>query len=109
MKINSSEKLRKNREISLKRLDVAMDQCEPQFNKMLVDVKKSKNKFLSSWMNYKNHKISDKEFLQITDSFAQILVSEKKMYAKFRKILGPRDTEFQKACKKIHDWEANHE
>ena len=67
MKINSSEKLRKNREISLKRLDVAMDQCKPQFNKMLVDVKKSKNKFLSSWMNYKNHKISDKEFLQITD------------------------------------------
>ena len=109
MTMNKIEKLRKNRETYLKKLDVAMEQCDPEFEKMSVDVRKSKNKFLSSWKSYKNHKISDQDFLQITDSFAQTLDSEKKMYAKFRKILGPLDSEFQKRCKKISDWEDNHD
>ena len=79
MKITQIDRLRKNRETYLKKLDVAMEQCDPEFEKMSVDVRKSKNKFLSSWKSYKNHKISDQDFLQITDSFAQTLDSEKKM------------------------------
>ena len=45
MTMNKIEKLRKNRETYLKKLDVAMEQCEPEFKKMSVDVRKSKNKF----------------------------------------------------------------
>jgi len=101
------EKLRKDRKISLKKLDDAMDKCAQEHDKMIDKVKNSKSKFLSSYKDYKNHKISDKEFLQITGNFAQIIDLEEKMYNKFSKILGPLDREFQKRCKKIFEWE-NH-
>ena len=68
-----------------------------------------KNIFLDSYRNYTNQKISEKEFLQITDNFAQTLILEVKMIRKIRKILTPLDSEFQKRCKKIYDWEDNHE
>jgi len=103
--MTSIDKLKKDREIALKKLDDAMEQCIPELNKMYDDVKKSKSKFLSSYNDYKNHKISDQKFLQITDSFAQILDLEKKMYDRNSKILKPLDTEFQKKCKKVYDYE----
>ena len=103
--MTSIDKLKKDRDISLKKLDDAMEQCSPELNKMYDNVKKSKSKFLFSYNDYKNHKISDQEFLQITDSFAQILDLEKKMYDRNSKILKPLDTEFQKKCKKVYDYE----
>ena len=103
------ERIRKSRKVALKKLDDAMDKWGPERIKMDHAVEKSKNIFLDSYRNYKNQKTSEKEFLQITNDFAQTLDSEKKMYAKFRKILEPLDSEFQKRCKKISDWEDNHE
>ena len=99
------EKLRKDRKISLKKLDDAMDKCGQEHDKIIDKVKNSKSKFLFSYKDYKNHKISDQEFLQITENFAQIIDLEEKMYNKFSKILGPLDREFQKRCKKIYEWE----
>ena len=103
------EKIRKNREIALKKLDDAMDKWGPERIKLDHTVEKSKNIFLDSYRNYTNQKISEKEFLQITDNFAQTLILEYKMIRKIRKILKPLDSEFQKRCKKIYDWENNHE
>jgi len=107
--MNKIERIRKNREVALKKLDEAMDQWGPERIKMDHTVEKSKNIFLDSYRNYKNQKISEKEFLQITNNFAQTLILEVKMIRKIRKILTPLDSEFQKRCKKIYDWEDNHE
>ena len=109
MKIASIEKLRKNRKISLKKLDDAMDKWGPERIKMDHAVEKSKNIFLDSYRNYKNQKISQQEFLQITNDFAQTLILEDKMNKKIRKILQPLDAEFQKSCNKLHNWRTNHE
>ena len=103
------ERIRKSREVSLKKLDDAMDKWGPERIKMTHAVEKSKNIFLDSYRNYKNQKISKKEFLQITDNFVQTLILEDKMTKKIRKILTPLDAEFQKSCKKIYDWEDNHD
>jgi hypothetical protein len=109
VKMNKIERIRKNREVALKKLDGAMDKWAPERFKMDDAVEKSKNIFLDSYRNHKNQKISDKEFLQITDNFAQTLILEDKMTKKIRKILTPLDSEFQKRCKKIYDWEDNHD
>ena len=103
------ERIRKNREVALKKLDDAMDKWGPERIKMDHAVEKSKNIFLDSYRNYTNQKISEKDFLHITDNFAQTLILEVKMIRKIRKILTPLDSEFQKRCKKIYDWEDNHE
>ena len=103
------ERIRKSREVALKKLDEAMDQWGPERIQMDHTVEKSKNIFLDSYRNYKNQKSSEKEFLQIADNFAQTLILEDKMIRKIRKILQPLDSEFQKRCKKIYDWEDNHE
>ena len=109
MKMNKIERIRKNREVALKKLDDAMDKWGPERIKMDHAVEKSKNIFLDSYRNYTNQKISEKDFLHITDNFAQTLILEDKMTKKIRKILTPLDSEFQKRCKKIYDWEDNHE
>ena len=109
MKMNKIERIRKNREVALKKLDEAMDKWGPERIKMDNAVEKSKNIFLDSYRNYTNQKISEKDFLHITDNFAQTLLLEDKMTKKIRKILTPLDSEFQKRCKKIYDWEDNHE
>jgi len=103
------ERIRKSREVALKKLDDAMDKWGPERIKMDHAVEKSKNIFLDSYRNYQNQKISEKEFLQITDNFAQTLLLENKMTRKIRKILQPLDTEFQKSCKKLHNWRTDHE
>jgi len=108
-KMTKIEKIRKNREVALKKLDDAMDKWGPERIKMDHAVEKSKNIFLDSYRNYTNQKISDKDFLHIADNFAQTLILEDKMIRKIRKILTPLDSEFQKRCKKIYDWEDNHE
>ena len=107
--MNKIERIRKNREVALKKLDEAMDKWGPERIKMDNAVEKSKNIFLDSYRNYTNQKISEKDFLHITDNFAQTLLLEDKMTKKIRKILTPLDSEFQKRCKKIYDWEDNHE
>ena len=103
------ERIRKSREVALKKLDDAMDKWGPERIKMDHTVEKSKNIFLDSYRNYTNQKISEKEFLQITNNFAQTLILEDKMIRKIGKILQPLDSEFQKRCKKIYDWEDNHD
>ena len=103
------ENIRKSREVALKKLDDAMDKWGPERIKMDHTVEKSKNIFLDSYRNCTNQKISEKEFLQITDNFVQTLILEDKMTKKIRKILTPLDAEFQKSCKKIYDWEDNHD
>ena len=107
--MNKIERIRKNREVALKKLDDAMDKWGPERIKMDHAVEKSKNIFLDSYRNYTKQKISEKDFLHITDNFAQTLILEVKMIRKIRKILTPLDSEFQKRCKKIYDWEDNHE
>ena len=103
------ERIRKSREVALKKLDEAMDKWGPERIKMDHAAEKSKNIFLDSHHNYKNQKSSEKEFLQIADNFAQTLILEDKMTRKIRKILTPLDAEFQKRCKKIYHWEDNHD
>ena len=103
------ERIQKSREVALKKLDDAMDKWGPERIKMDHAAEKSKNSFLDSYRNYTNQKISEKEFLQITDNFVQTLILEDKMTKKIRKILTPLDAEFQKSCKKIYDWEDNHD
>ena len=103
------ERIQKSREVALKKLDDAMDKWGPERIKMDHAAEKSKNSFLDSYRNYTNQKISEKEFLQITDNFAQALILEDKLSKKIRKILTPLDAEFQKSCKKIYDWEDNHD
>ena len=96
------ERIRKSREVALKKLDEAMDQWGPERIKMDHTVEKSKNIFLDSYRNYKNQKISEKEFLQITNNFAQTLILEDKMIRKIRKIFEPLDAEFK-------NWRTGHE
>ena len=103
------ERIQKSREVALKKLDDAMDKWGPERIKMDHAAEKSKNIFLDSYRNYTNQKISEKEFLQITDNFAQTLILEDKLSKKIRKILTPLDSEFQKICKKIHEREAKHD
>ena len=103
------ERIQKSREVVLKKLDDAMDKWGPERIKMDHAAEKSKNIFLDSYRNYINQKISGKEFLQITDNFAQALILEDKVIRKIRKILTPLDSEFQKICKKIHEREAKHD
>ena len=107
--MNKIERIRKNREVALNKLDDAMDKWGPERIKMDHTVEKSKNIFLDSYRNYINQKISGKEFLQITDNFAQTLILEDKMIRKIRKILTPLDAEFQKYCNKLHEREAKHD
>ena len=103
------ERIRKSREVALKKLDEAMDKWGPERVKMDHATEKSKNIFLDSYRNYRDQKISEKEFLQIANNFAQTLILENKMTRKIRKILTPLDAEFQKRCKKIYDRGDNHE
>ena len=103
------ERIQKSREVALKKLDDAMDKWGPERIKMDHAAEKSKNIFLDSYRNYTNQKISEKEFLQITDNFAQALILEDKLNKKIRKILTPLDSEFQKICNKLHEREAKHD
>ena len=103
------ERTRKSREVALKKLDDAMDKWGPERIKMYDAVEKSKNIFLDSYYNYKNQKISEKEFLQITNDFAQTLILEDKLTRKIRKILEPLDSEFLKSCNKLYGWRLDHE
>ena len=103
------ERIQKSREVALKKLDEAMDKWGPERIKMDHVTEKSKNIFLDSYRNYTDQKISEKEFLQIADNFAQTLILENKMTRKIRKILTPLDAEFLKHCNKLNDWENNHE
>ena len=103
------ERIRKNREVALKKLDGAMDKWGPERIKMDHAIEKSKNVFLDSYRNHKNQKFSDKEFLQITNNFAQMLILEDKLTRKIRKILEPLDSEFLKSCNKLYGWRLDHE
>ena len=103
------ERIQKSREVVLKKLDDAMDKWGPERIKMDHAAEKSKNSFLDSYRNYTNQKISEKEFLQITDNFAQALILEDKFNKKIRKILTPLDAEFLKYCNKLHNLRTNHE
>ena len=103
------ERIQKSREVALKKLDEAMDKWGPERIKMDHAAEKSKNSFLDSYRNYTNQKISEKEFLQITDNFAQALILEDKMIRKIRKVLTPLDAEFLKYCNKLHEREAKHD
>ena len=103
------ERIRKSREVSLKKLDDAMDKWGPERIKMDHAVEKSKNIFLDSYRNYKNQKISENEFLQITNNLAQTLILGDKLNKKIRKILTPLDAEFQKNCNKLYNWRTGHE
>ena len=103
------ERIQKSREVALKKLDEAMDKWGPERIKMDHAAGKSKNSFLDSYRNYTNQKISEKEFLQITDNFAQALILEDKMIRKIRKVLTPLDAEFLKYCNKLHEREAKHD
>ena len=103
------ERIQKSREVALKKLDDAMDKWGPERIKMDHAAEKSKNSFLDSYRNYTNQKISEKEFLQITDNFAQALILEDKMIRKIRKVLTPLDAEFLKYCNKLHEREAKHD
>ena len=103
------ERIQKSREVVLKKLDDAMDKWGPERIKMDHATEKSKNSFLDSYRNYTNQKISEKEFLQITDNFAQALILEDKMIRKIRKVLTPLDAEFLKYCNKLHEREAKHD
>jgi len=103
------ERIRKSREVALKKLDEAMDKWGPERIKMNHAAEKSKKIFLDSYRNYTNQKVSEKEFLQITDNFAQALILEDKLNKKIRKILTPLDAEFLKYCNKLHNWRTNHE
>ena len=109
VKMNKIERIRKNRDVTLKKLDKAMDKWGPERIKMADAVDKSKNIFLDSYRNHKNQKISDKEFLQITNDFAQTLFLEDKLTRKIRKILEPLDSEFLKSCNKLYGWRLDHE
>ena len=103
------ERIQKSREVALKKLDDAMDKWGPERIKMDHAAEKSKNSFLDSYRNYTNQKISEKEFLQITDNFAQALILEDKVIRKIRKVLTPLDAEFLKYCNKLHEREAKHD
>ena len=107
--MTEKERIRKNRDVALKKLDKAMDKWAPERIKMADAVEKSKNIFLDSYRNHKNQKISDKEFLQITNDFAQTLILEDKLTRKIRKILEPLDSEFLKSCNKLYGWRLDHE
>jgi hypothetical protein len=98
--------LRAKKTLAQKKLDDAMNACGPEFDKMWEIMNNAKNDFLFSYKNFKNQKISEHEFLQNSTKFAQNLDSEEKMYMRFRKILGPLTTDFEKICKVIHDLEA---
>ena len=107
--MTEKERIRKNRDVALKKLDKAMDKWAPERIKMNDAVEKSKNIFLDSYRNHKNQKISDKEFLEITNNFAQTLILEDKLTRKIRKILEPLDSEFLKSCNKLYGWRLDHE
>ena len=103
------ERIQKSREVALKKLDDAMDKWGPERIKMDHAAEKSKNSFLDSYRNYTNQKISENEFLQITNNLAQTLILGDKLNKKIRKILTPLDAEFQKYCNKLHEREAKHD
>jgi chemotaxis regulatin CheY-phosphate phosphatase CheZ len=103
------DKLKEDRKIAGGKLDDAMDKCMPEFDDMYDNVKKSTTEFLSLWKDYTNHKITEQEFLQITNKFAQIINDENEMYGRFTKILKPLETEFEKTCKILHDLESKHD
>ena len=100
------KKLQTERILTQKKLDDAMNTCEPEFNKMCEIMEKAKSDFLFSYKNFKNQKISEHEFLQNSTKFAQKLDNEKKMYTRFRKILVPLTADFKKICQDIYDLEA---
>ena len=101
--------LQEDRKIALKKLDDAMDKCWPEYDAMFDNVKKIKTEFLSLWKNYENHKISEKEFLQITNKFAQTLDSENQMNNRFTKILEPLETKLQKIREILNNSEDKHD
>jgi rubrerythrin len=107
-KMTDINKLKEDRKIALKKLDDVRDKCEPEFVEMFDNVKKSTTEFLSLWKDYTNHKITEQEFLQISNKFAQIKNDENEMYDRFTKILKPLQTEFEKTCKVLNDLESKH-
>ena len=100
-------KLKEDRKNACQKLDEAMDKCNLELDEsnMFDNVKKSTTEFLSLWKDYTNHKITEQEFLQITNKFAQTKNAENEMHARFTKILGPLETEFKKTCNALHDLE----
>jgi len=99
------EKLKEDRKKALAKLDAAMDACDPEHSILSKTVSEMEIDFLTSWKNHKNQKITEQEFLQISNKFAQTLESQKQMTERFRKTLLPLQKEFKKICDSLHDLE----
>jgi len=66
------EKLKEDKKQALAKLDDAMNACSPESVTSMQNERKIKTKFLSLWKDYKNNKIKEREFLQISNKFAEI-------------------------------------
>jgi sugar-specific transcriptional regulator TrmB len=93
------EKLKEDKKKALAELDDAMNACSPEYNAQIQNEQKIKIQFLSLWKDYKNNKIKEHEFLQISNKFAEILNVDKEMRNRFGKIIQPLHAKYEKICK----------
>ena len=99
------EKLKEDKKKALAELDAAMDACSPEYGVIIQNERKTRTEFLSLWKDYKNNKVTEQEFLQISNKFAEILSANKEIRNRFRKITRPLYAKYRKTCKALYDFE----
>jgi anion-transporting ArsA/GET3 family ATPase len=88
-------------------LDMAMDACGPEYDQMIKNVEETREDFLTVWNDFKKQKTNSQEFLMVSKKFAETLQARKEMFVRFRKIISPLQSQFEKTCKIFHNMDEN--
>lgn len=99
--------IKKARANALYELDIAMNKCGPEVDKMARDVEEIKIEFLTVWKKFQIKKSDEQEFLMPSRSLAKIFQSQEEMFHKFRKIITPLSLKYEKTCESFHELEVN--
>ena len=78
-----------------------------KLNDTIRKLEQSVNNLESVWNDFKKQKTNSQEFLMVSKKFAETLQARKEMFVRFRKIISPLQSQFEKTCKIFHNMDEN--
>ena len=78
-----------------------------KLNDTIRKLEQSVNNLESVWNDFKKQKTNSQEFLMVSKKFAETLQARKEMFVRFRKIISPLQSQFEKTCKIFQNIDEN--
>jgi uncharacterized protein YdcH (DUF465 family) len=78
-----------------------------KLNDTIRKLEQSVNNLESVWNDFKKQKTNSQEFLMVSKKFAETLQARKEMFVRFRKIISPLQSQFEKTCKIFQNMDEN--